>query len=106
MPAHVAGMMIRGLNEVGNAIKGFTVFECGASAKPSNFCEKFVSKNCPSGGVTVFGQPAATDISCTSEIPLPGLAKMDGVIVAVAHDEFRGWSFRACVGFGCGGGGG
>ena len=40
------------------------------------------------GGVTVFGQPAATDISCTSEIPLPGLAKMDGV--AVAHDEFRG----------------
>ena len=32
------------------------------------------------------------------------VAKIDGV--AVAHDEFRGWGFRACVGFGCRGGGG
>ena len=76
MPAHVAGMMVRGLNEVGNAIKGFTVFECGASAKPSNFCEKFASKNCPPGGVKIF--------ECGAK------ALMDGVMVAVAHDEFRG----------------
>jgi len=75
-----------------------TVFECGASAKPSNFCEKFASKNCPSGGVTVFGQPAATDISCTSEIPLPGLAKMDGVIVTVVHDEFLGMGLSGVSG--------
>ena len=78
-----------------------TVFECGASAKPSNFCEKFASKNCPPGGVTVFGQPAATDISCTSEIPLPGLAKMDGVAVAVVHDEFWGdGASRICRDYG------
>ena len=80
-----------------------TVFECGASAKPSNFCEKFASKNCPSGGVTVFGQPAATDISCTSEIPLPGLAKMDGV--AVAHDCVSGdGAFGRAWVYGWGGG--
>ena len=35
------------------------------------FFHKKSSKNCPPGGVTVFGQPAATDVSCTSEIPLP-----------------------------------
>ena len=54
------------------------------------FFHKKSSKNCPPGGVTIFGQPAATDISCTSEIPPPSLAKMDGVIVTVVHDEFRG----------------
>ncbi len=62
------------------------------------FFHKKSSKNCPSG-VTVFGQPAANDISCTSGIPPPSLAKMDGV--AVAHDEFRRRGLS-----GCGGGGG
>ena len=46
MPAHVAGMMIRGLNEAGKVIKAI-------------FSQKS-SKNCPPGGVIVFGQPAAT----------------------------------------------
>ena len=58
-----------------------------------------MSKKCPSGGVTIIGQPAATDISCTSEIPLPSLAKMDGVIVAVVHDEFRGTGLSGVRGF-------
>ena len=40
------------------------------------FFHKKSSKNCPPGGVTVFGCEAS--------------AKMDGVIVAVVHDEFRG----------------
>gem|GEM_PF-3985237 len=35
---------------------GITVFECGASAKSSNFCEKFASKKSPPDGVTVFGR--------------------------------------------------
>ena len=51
----VAKMMIRGLNEAGKAQqKRVTVFECGASAKPSNFCEKFASEKCPPGGVSSF----------------------------------------------------
>ena len=58
------------------------------------FFHKKSSKNCPSGGVTIFGQPTATDISCTSEIPPPSLAMMDGVIVTVVHDEFRGMGLR------------
>ena len=56
------------------------------------FFHKKSSKNCPPGGVKIF--------ECGAK------ALMDGVIVAVTHDEFRGWSFRACVGFGCRGGGG
>jgi len=63
------------------------------------FFHKKSSKNCPSGGVTVFDQPTATDISCTSEIPLPSLAKMDGAIVTVMHDEFRGMGLSGVSGF-------
>ena len=64
--------------------KGVTVFECGASAKPSNFCEKFASKKYPPGRVAVFG--------CGAKV------LMDGVVVAVAHDEFRGMGLSGVSG--------
>ena len=37
-------------------------------------------------------------LQITDHISLPE-GRMDGVIVAVAHDEFRGWGFRACGSF-------
>jgi len=91
MPAHVAGMMIRGLNEAGKVIKGSKVLIMGLAYKENvadirespargivegDFFHKKSSKNCPPGGVAVFECGAS--------------AKMDGAIVAVAHDEFRG----------------
>jgi len=44
-----------------------------------------VSKKCPPGGVTVFECGAS--------------AQMDGVIMAVAHDEFRGMGISDVSGF-------
>ena len=41
-------------------------------------------------------------LQITDHILLPG-GRMDGVIATVAHDEFRGWGFRACVGLWMGG---
>jgi len=57
----------------------------GASAKPSNFCEKFASKKYPPGRVAVFG--------CGAKV------LMGGVVVAVAHDEFRGMGLSGVSGF-------
>ena len=65
MPAHVAGMMIRGLNEAGKVIKGSKVLIMGLAYKENvadirespargiveRFFHKKSSKNCPSGGI-------------------------------------------------------
>ena len=39
---------------------GVSVFECEASAEPSNFCEKFASTKCPPG-VLAYPPPEGTD---------------------------------------------
>jgi hypothetical protein len=66
------------------------------------FFHKKSSKNCPPGGVTILGRDEiegfgvkALDgmLQITDHILLPE-GRMDGVIVAVVHDEFRGWGFE------------
>ena len=62
------------------------------------FFHKKSSKKCPPGGVTIlgrdeiegFGVKAMDDILQITDHILPPEGRMDGVIVAVVHDEFRG----------------
>jgi len=106
MLAHVAGMMVRGLNEVGKVIKGFTVFECGASAKPSNFCEKFASKKCPPGGVLIMGLAYKENVPDTRESPARGIVeglREFGVLVygydpVLTRDRIEGFGVKALDG--------
>ena len=39
-----------------------------------------------------------SDMSQITDHTLLPEGRMDGVIVAVTHDEFRGWGLRICVG--------
>ena len=62
------------------------------------FFHKKSSKNCPPGGVLLIPPPEGaaerfTIFECEAS------AQMDGMIVAVAHDEFRGMGLRAPTGF-------
>jgi len=109
MPAHVAGMMIRGLNEAGKVIKGSKVLIMGLAYK-ENVADirespaRGIVEGLSDFGVEVygwdpllgkdeiegFGVRALDDmLQVTDHILLPE-GHMDGVIVAVAHDEFRG----------------
>ena len=71
------------------------------------FFHKKSSKNCPPGGVTIlgkdeiegFGVRALDDmLQVTDHTSLPE-GRMDGVIVAVAHDEFREMGLSGVTGF-------
>jgi len=56
-----------------------------------------VSKKCPPGGVTILGRDAIERFGVRA---LEGVdAKMDGAIVAVVHDEFRGMGLGDLRGF-------
>jgi len=109
MPAHVAGMMIRGLNEAGKVIKGSKVLIMGLAYK-ENVADirespaRGIVEGLSDFGVEVygwdpllgkdeiegFGVRALDDmLQVTDHILLPE-GHMDGVIVAVAHDEFWG----------------
>ena len=61
------------------------------------FFHKKSSKNCPPGGVLLrrdeiegFGVRALDDMLQITDHILPPAGRMDGVIMAVAYDEFRG----------------
>jgi hypothetical protein len=61
------------------------------------FFHKKSSKNCPPGGVTILGRDAIERFGVRA---LEGVdAKMDGVIVTVVHDEFRGMGLSGVGGF-------
>ncbi|NIA12345.1 MAG: nucleotide sugar dehydrogenase, partial [Nitrospiraceae bacterium] len=114
MPAHVAGMMIRGLNEAGKVIKGSKVLIMGLAYK-ENVADirespaRGIVEGLSDFGVEVygwdpllgkeeiegFGVRALDDLLQITDYCPKGV---DGVIVAVAHDEFRGMGLSGVSG--------
>jgi UDPglucose 6-dehydrogenase/UDP-N-acetyl-D-galactosamine dehydrogenase len=98
MPGFVAGMAIKGLNDVGKVIKGSKVLIMGLTYKENvpdirtSPVEAMV-KELKDFGIEVYcHDPLIEDsvIQNFGAIPLPLLdKKMDAVIIAVAHDQFR-----------------
>jgi len=98
MPKHVAEMAIKGLNEVGKVIKGSKVLIMGLTYK-ENVADTRESpvretvKELKDFGVEIYGyDPLLTKegiegfwIKALNELDV----KVDCVIVAVAHDEFK-----------------
>ena len=96
MPAHVAGMMIRGLNEAGKVIKGSKVLIMGLAYK-ENVAD---IRESPARGIVEGDFFTKNRVKTALRAGLQFLsAKMDGVIVAVAHDEFRGMGLSGVSGF-------
>jgi UDPglucose 6-dehydrogenase/UDP-N-acetyl-D-galactosamine dehydrogenase len=99
MPKHVAEMAIKGLNEVGKVIKGSKVLIMGLTYKGNvpdtrESPVREMVKELKEFGVDVYGYDPLLD---KDEIEIFGVkplddfnAKVDCVIVAVAHDEFKG----------------
>ena len=108
MPAHVAGLMIRGLNEVGKVIKGSKVLIMGLTYK-ENVADirespaRGIVEGLREFGVEVYGwDPMLTReaILGFGVRAIEGVdAEMDGVVVAVAHDEFLGMGLSGVSGF-------
>ncbi|MFA4826203.1 MAG: nucleotide sugar dehydrogenase [Methanoregula sp.] len=98
MPKYVADMVVKGLNNAGNVIKGSDVLIMGLTYKENvpdireSPVEEMVAE-LKEFGVTVYGyDPLLPDsvIRKFGAIPLPALdKKVDAIIIAVAHDEFR-----------------
>jgi UDPglucose 6-dehydrogenase/UDP-N-acetyl-D-galactosamine dehydrogenase len=100
MPKHVAEMAIKGLNEVGKVIKGSKVLIMGLTYK-ENVADtrespvKEIVKELKEFGVETYGYDpllSKEEIEGFGVKALDNLdvkIKMDGVIVAVAHDEFK-----------------
>lgn len=98
MPKHAAEMAIKGLNEVGKVIKGSKVLIMGLTYKENvpdtrESPVKDMIKELEEFGVEVYGHDPFLS---KEEIELFGVkalndlnVKVDCVIVAVAHDEFR-----------------
>ena len=98
MPKHVAEMAIKGLNEVGKVIKGSKVLIMGLTYKENvpdtrESPVKEMVKELKEFGVDVYGYDP---LLSKEEIEAFGMkssanldVKMDCVIVAVAHDEFK-----------------
>jgi len=108
MPKHVAEMAIKGLNEVGKVIKGSKVLIMGLTYKENvpdtrESPVKEMVKELKEFGVAVygydpllskeeieeFGVNALDDMLQTTDHILPPADRMDCVIVAVAHNEFK-----------------
>ena len=103
MPKHIAEMAIKGLNEVGKVIKGSKVLIMGLTYK-ENVADTRESpvremvKELKEFGVEVYGYDSllskdeieAFGVNALDELDV----KMDGVIVAVAHDEFTQMEFK------------
>jgi len=118
MPAHVAGMMIRGLNEAGKVIKGSKVLIMGLAYK-ENVADirespaRGIVEGLREFGIEVygwdpllgrdeiegFGVRALDGMLQVTDYRLPPADRMDGAIVAVAHDEFRGMGLSSVSGF-------
>jgi len=109
MPKHVAEMAIKGLNEVGKVIKGSKVLIMGLAYKENvpdtrESPVKEMVKELKEFGIEVFGYDpllskeeiedfgvnALDDMLQITDNILPIADRMDCVIVAVAHDEFKG----------------
>ncbi len=108
MPKHVAEMAIKGLNEVGKVIKGSKVLIMGLTYKENvpdtrESPVRVMVKELKEFGIEIYGyDPLLTKeeieefgvkaldemLQITDRILLPE-GRMDCVIVAVAHDEFR-----------------
>jgi UDP-N-acetyl-D-mannosaminuronate dehydrogenase len=106
MPKHVAQMMIKGLNEVGKVIKGSKVLIMGLTYKEDvpdtrESPAAGIVEELKEFGVEVYGYDPLLD---RGEIEGFGVRafedeKMDGVIVAVAHEEFRRMGMEDVRGF-------
>lgn len=103
MPKYVAEMAVKGLNKVGKTIKGSNVLIMGLTYKEdvADIRESPVEhmvEELKDYDVNVFGyDPLLPDavISHFGAIPLPNLdKKMDAVIIAVAHKQFKEMSVR------------
>ncbi len=108
MPKHVAEMAIKGLNEVGKVIKGSKVLIMGLTYKENvpdtrESPVRETVKELKEFGIAVygydpllskeeieaFGVNALDDMLQITNHILPIADRMDCVILAVAHDEFR-----------------
>jgi UDPglucose 6-dehydrogenase/UDP-N-acetyl-D-galactosamine dehydrogenase len=98
MPRYVATMAIKGLNKVGKTIKGSNVLIMGLTYKE----DVADTRESPAGNmikelkeyeVNVYGYDpllTPTEIKHFGAMPLPKMdKKMDAVIIAVAHKQFR-----------------
>jgi UDP-N-acetyl-D-glucosamine/UDP-N-acetyl-D-galactosamine dehydrogenase len=103
MPGFVAQMAIKGLNDVGKVIKGSKVLIMGLTYK-ENVADIRTSpvgdmvKELTGFGIDVYGHDPLLEDSLIRHFgvkPLPRLdKKMDAVILAVAHDQFRKMSMK------------
>ena len=100
MPKHVAEMAIKGLNEVGKVIKGSKVLIMGLTYKENvpdtrESPVREMVKELKEFGVDAYGYDPLLSKEEIEEFGVNALdnldvkLKMDGVIVAVAHDEFK-----------------
>ena len=105
MPKHVAEMAIKGLNEVGKVIKGSKVLIMGLTYKENvpdtrESPVREMVKELKEFGVEAYGYDpllSREEIEGFGVKALDNLdvkIKMDGVIVAVAHDEFKKMEFE------------
>ncbi|HJH27259.1 MAG TPA: nucleotide sugar dehydrogenase [Methanophagales archaeon] len=98
MPKHIAEMAIKGLNEVGKVIKGSKVLIMGLTYKENvpdtrESPLKEMVKELKEFGIDVYGYDpllSKEEIEGLGVKALDNLdVEVDGVIVAVAHDEFK-----------------
>jgi UDPglucose 6-dehydrogenase/UDP-N-acetyl-D-galactosamine dehydrogenase len=100
MPKHVAEMAIKGLNEVGKVIKGSKVLIMGLTYKENvpdtrESPVREMVKELKEFGVAAYGYDPLLSKEEIERFGVKALdnlnvkLKMDGVIVAVAHDEFK-----------------
>jgi len=108
MPKHVAEMAIKGLNEVGKVIKGSKVLIMGLTYKENvpdtrESPVREIIKELKEFGVDVYGYDpllSKEEIEAFSVKSSANLdVKMDCVIVAVAHEEFKNKSFLSTGSF-------
>jgi UDPglucose 6-dehydrogenase/UDP-N-acetyl-D-galactosamine dehydrogenase len=105
MPKHVAEMAIKGLNEVGKVIKGSKVLIMGLTYKENvpdtrESPVREMVKELKEFGVEAYGYDSLLsreeiegfDVNALDNLDVK--LKMDGVIVAVAHDEFKKMGFK------------
>ena len=102
MPKHVAEMAIKGLNEVDKVIKGSTVLIMGLTYKENvpdtrESPVREMVKELKEFGVEVYGYDPLLTKEEIEEFSVKALdelnAKVDCVVVAVAHEEFKNKSF-------------
>ena len=98
MPKHVAEMAIKGLNEVGKVIKGSKVLIMGLTYKENvpdtrESPVREMVKELKEFGVDTYGYDPLLSREEIERFGIKALGnldvKVDGVIVAVAHDEFK-----------------